>query len=108
MSPARVEDPEDCRYGNEELLSSAILAKVCGVARPDSLSVEPSSEFSVISSMFSGFHALGPLFRPVECAFARALSETGAAFGGSFLFSASRPTCLALAAVAAAYSAARA
>jgi len=108
MSSTRVEDPEDCRYGNEELLSSAILAKVRGVARPDSLPVEPLSELSVMSSMFSGFHALGPLFRPVECAFARALSDTGVAFGGSFWSSASRLTCLALAAVAAAYSAARA
>ena len=83
MSSTLVEDPKDRRYGNEEALSSAILAKVCGVSRPDSLPVEPSSELSVISSIFSGFHALGPLFRPVECAFASALSDTGAAFGGS-------------------------
>jgi hypothetical protein len=106
MPSTRVEDVETCRSGNEEVRSSIVRADIAGVPRPDSLPVEASSELSVISARFSGFHALGPLFRLVGCTFARALSETGAAFGGSFWSSASRLTCLALAAVAAAYSAA--
>ena len=105
MTSTRVEDAESRLVVDEGLRSSTILEEPAGVACPDSLPVEPSSEASMISSMFSGFHARGPY--SARCgAFASALSDTGAALGGSFWSSASRLTCLALAAVAAAYSAA--
>ena len=106
MPSTRVEDAGTCRYVNEEVRSTIVLAEAAGVPRPDSLPVEPSSELSVMSSIFNGFHAFGPLFRLVGCAFASALNDTGAALGGNIWSSASRLTCLALAAVAAAYSAA--
>jgi hypothetical protein len=107
LMPSTLVDVADtCRFVNGEAHSNVNWPDGTGVPRSDSLPVEASSELSVISSRLSGFHALGPLFRLVGCAFASALRETGAAFGGKFWSSASRLTCLALAAVAAAYSAA--
>src|SRR2546423_351298 len=106
MLSAWVEGADACPCADEEVCPHTILAECAGVFCPNSLVVELSSELSAMSSIFSGFHALGPLFRLSGCAFARAVSDTGAALGGKFWSSACRLTCLALAAVAATYSAA--